>query len=123
MRRCTDSAGTDSLQPRNFAKQRQFYYVSNDRPFSNLFYILLFRLEIEDIGSGFANKHENKESQKMKTAPKPALEITSTKMNDDYDDELRKLIIPKKIVRSKLSQAVSNIKNLCPKKLPNKIKK
>lgn len=104
------------LGPTHFSRKN----LANKGDLINFF--LFFRLEIEDIDSGSVKKHENKESQ-MKTAPKLALEITSTKVNDDYDHELRKLIIPKKIVRSKLSQAVSNMKNLCPKKLPNKIKK
>lgn len=44
-------------------------------------------------------------------------EITSgiTKKNDDdlvYEEELKKLIIPKKIIRSKLSEAVTNLKNI-----------
>lgn len=44
-------------------------------------------------------------------------------VHDDCDDELRKLIVPKKIVRSKLTQAVSNMKQLCSEPKPQKMVK
>lgn len=75
-----------------------------------------FRLEIEDI--------RPEEKLQTKITPKPtALGNVTHKPSADYDDDLRKLIIPKKIVRSKLSQAVSSMQRLCSeqksKKSPN----
>lgn len=79
-----------------------------------------FRLEIEDVRSD-----GNAEHKKPQTEIVPMLESqrNSSKANDDYDDELRRLIIPKKIVRSKLSRAVSNIKQLCSEQKSQKIAK
>lgn len=79
-------------------------------------WIYNFRLEIEDVRSD--SKFQQITPAKQITS-KPA--ITAT--NDDYDEELRKLIIPKKIVRSKLSAAMSNIKQLCSDKKPTKYSK
>lgn len=73
----------------------------------------IFRLEIEDICS---DKNPENRKPETKIVSKPAAK-------DDCDDELRKLIIPKKIVRSKLSQAVSNMKKLCSEPKPQKMVK
>lgn len=82
------------------------------------FFLCNFRLEIEDVRSD-----ENVKQKKSQIVPKPESQRNPPKANDDYDDELRRLIIPKKIVRSKLSQAVSNIKQLCSEQKSQKIAK